>query len=80
MGTKMKPGKALDEVVSELEQLADEIKVKLHLANMDAKSTWNEKLEPRLFEARQHAKEAGDASRKSIEEAVEALKSFSRSL
>jgi hypothetical protein len=79
MGTKASQ-ETLDEAVAELEQLADEIQLKLHLAGMDAKDTWSNKLEPKLFEARAYARDAKDASKKAVHDAVEALRAFSASL
>lgn len=70
----------VDKAVAELEQLAGEIQVKLHLASMDARDAWSRKLEPKLFEARQHAREARDASIKAVEDTVAAFKAFSASL
>lgn len=61
---------SVNHVLSDLETLSDQIRVKIHLANMEAKKTWNEELEPRLFEARVHATEA----------TVKAFKDFSATL
>ena len=47
---------------------------------MDANVAWNEKLEPRLFEARGHASVAKAASKAAIEDAVKAFKHFAASL
>lgn len=80
MATEHKPGKPLDDTLGELEELAEEIRLKIHLAGMEAKTKWNETLEPKLFEARTHAREASDASRRSVEDVVNALRSFARSL
>lgn len=71
---------SVEQALADLESLSDQIRVKLHLANMDAASAWNEKLEPRLFEARIHAREAKDASKAAIEDAVKAFKEFAASL
>ena len=71
---------SIDKAISELESVADQIRVKLHLAGMDANVAWNEKLEPRLFEARGHANEAKAASKHAIEDAVKAFKAFAASL
>lgn len=67
-------------VLADLETLTDQIRVKLHLVNMEAKKTWNEELEPRLFEARVHATEAKDASKAAIEATLKAFKDFSATL
>lgn len=71
---------SIDKAVAELESLAGEIRVKLHLAGMDANVTWNEKLEPRIFEARAHAREARTASKHVVEETLAALKAFYASI
>jgi hypothetical protein len=65
----------LDEALSQLETLSDEIRVKMHLAGMDAKDAWRA-LEPRVAEARQHAREATTASKAAIHETLEALRSL----
>ncbi len=82
MGTAKKTPieESLEHALAELESVADEIRVKLHLAGMEATSTWSEKLEPRLFEARVHAREAKDASKAAIDQAVKAFKEFAAAL
>ena len=85
MATKTNPqttslGASIDQALSELETLSDEIRVKLHLASMDARATWDKDLEPKLEEARRHAREAKAASKKAIEDTVAAFKSFSTQL
>ena len=81
MGTGKTPLQAsIDKTLRELETVADEIRVRVHLAGMDASTTWNEKLEPRLFEARGHASEARAASKLAIEDALKAFKAFAASL
>lgn len=78
--TNEKLGKQIDEAIAELETVTDEIRVKLHLAGMDANDAWNEKLEPRLLAARQHAREAKEASKAAIHDTVKAFKAFAASL
>ncbi len=68
------------ETIAELEQLADEIRLKVHLASMDAKDTWNQELEPRLLAARTHAHDAKEAGDRALHEIVRAFKAFSESL
>ena len=82
MGTaKRTPlGRSIDNALSELETVTDEIRMKLHLANLDAAATWNEKLEPRLYEARKHACEAKKASKAAIDDAVTAFKEFAAAI
>jgi hypothetical protein len=78
MGTQSK--KQIDELLLELEQLTEEIEVKLALASMDARDFWQEKLEPRLFEAREHAKEARLHSQQALEDTKKAFYDFARAL
>ena len=72
--------KQVDDTLSELETLADEIRVKIHLAGMDANAVWSEKLEPRLLAARKHACHAKEASKAAIESTLEAFRDFQKSL
>jgi hypothetical protein len=63
-----------DEVKKGLEHLRtlrDEVRVRLHLAGMEAKQEWN-KLEPHLLDVEQAARE--------VAEAVESLKKLRQSL
>jgi hypothetical protein len=62
-----------------LQTLRDEVRVRLHLAGLDAKNEWN-KLEPHLFEVEQAAKEASEASRRALTDAVARLKKLRESL
>lgn len=71
---------SIDQALADLETVSDEIRVKLHLAGMDANTTWNETLEPRLFEARIHAREAKEASKAVVENVVKAFREFAASL
>ncbi len=64
----------------ELKTLRDDIKVRLHLAGMDAKKSWNEQLEPRFLEAEKHVREAGAAARDALGEIVKSFKTFSSTL
>jgi hypothetical protein len=46
-------------LTSNLRRMADEIRVKIHLAGMDAKDTWG-KIEPKLHEFERKAEAAKD--------------------
>jgi hypothetical protein len=70
----------IDTALDQLETLSDEIRVKLHLAGMDAKKTWNEDLEPKLEDARLHARDAKTASKKVIDDTIAAFKAFAAQL
>jgi hypothetical protein len=77
MATPLK--KQVDDVLAQLEALTDDIRVKLHLAGLDANDAWSKKMEPRLLEARRHAREAKEASKTAIHETLEAFKEFQKS-
>ena len=83
MGSKMtaqRIEKSLDEMLDELEAMGTEIEMKVKLASMDARDMWQRKLEPRLYEARVHAREAKEASKHAIQDTLKAFKEFAESL
>ncbi len=47
--------KQLEATVTALEELRDEARVKLHLANMEARDRWND-IEPHLLDVRDRAR------------------------
>ena len=65
-----------EEILTEIEKVADDIKVRLKLASMDARDVWDEKLEPRLFEARQALHDAKEGSKNALEALQETMKAF----
>jgi hypothetical protein len=52
------------------------VKVRLHLASLDARQEWDEKLSPRLFEVEQAAKNITESTRSTARELVEKLEDF----
>jgi hypothetical protein len=62
-----------------LRTLRDEIKVKVHLAGMDAKDQWA-KLEPELFKVERAAEQTTESSKKLLDDALKRLKSLRDSL
>lgn len=80
METKRAWTKTVADALDELESVSDEIRVKVHLAGMDARTVWDESLEPRLEEARNHARAATVVSNAAIDGAVEALRRLAASL
>jgi len=62
-----------------LRTLRDEVRVKMHLATMDAKAAWN-KLEPQITAAERAAEHASEASVKALKDVVKAVKDFTVSL
>ncbi|MDC0678579.1 MULTISPECIES: hypothetical protein [Sorangium] len=69
----------LNKSLSSLQTLRDEIRVRLHLAGMDAKDAWD-KLEPKLLDAEKLAEDVSEASRNALREIVEKVKEFRSSL
>lgn len=69
----------VDEVLDELQRTADEIRVNVHLGGMDAKDAWR-KLEPKLADAKAHAKNATDASMLALREIAKAFRDLRASL
>lgn len=62
-----------------LQTLRDEIRVRIHLAGMEAKDAWD-KLEPKLLDAEQLAQNVSDASRSAITELVQKVRDFRATL
>ena len=69
----------LKKSLTQLQTLRDEVRVKLHLANMDLKDQWN-KLDPYIADVERKAGEATEASRTLLNEAVKRLENFRASL
>ena len=79
MANQLDMKQELEKGVAVLRTLRDEIKVKLHLAGMDAKDQWA-KLEPELFKVERAAEQATESSRKLVEDALNRLKTLRDSL
>lgn len=62
--------------VERLTSLRDEVKLKLHLATLDAKQEWDERIEPRVNEVEQAAKSITESSRSTLNEIVAKLEDF----
>jgi hypothetical protein len=73
--TKTELREELKKSVAALQTLRDEVRVKLHLATLEAKAEWN-KLEPHLLDLERAAEEATEASRHAVDEAIKKVKSF----
>jgi len=56
--------------VAKLVGLRDEVKLKLHLASLDAKQEWDDKIAPHVLNAETAAKELTDASRAKVQDAI----------
>jgi DNA-binding transcriptional regulator GbsR (MarR family) len=64
--------KEIDKSLELMRTLRDEVRVKLHLAGMDAKDEWR-KLEPRLDEVERAAAAATEATKVAVTDAVKAV-------
>ncbi|MBX3226312.1 MAG: hypothetical protein KIT84_42985 [Labilithrix sp.] len=62
--------------IEKLAGLRDEVKVKLHLASLDAKQEWDDKIAPHVVNAEAAAKEITDASRAKLQEAIQKVEAF----
>lgn len=62
--------------ITKLAGLRDEVKVKLHLATLDAKQEWDNKIAPHVLDAETAAKNVtGDAKAK-LDEAIASVERF----
>ncbi len=58
--------------LTQLRQLRDELRVRIHLAGMDARDEWN-KLEPKIEEAEKIAKDATTGAADMVRDVVKRL-------
>jgi hypothetical protein len=65
--------------LGQLKALRDEIKVKVHLAQMDVKDEWNQ-LEPQLSELERAATDFTETTRRAVTDAVKRLSNLSKKL
>jgi len=66
----------VDKNIDRLTALRDEVKLKLHLASLEAKTEWDEKLSPKVFEVEQAAKNITESTRSTAQELVAKLEDF----
>ncbi|HSN98085.1 MAG TPA: hypothetical protein VLS89_07290 [Candidatus Nanopelagicales bacterium] len=69
----------LQKGLESLQTMRDEIRVRIHLAGMEAKDAWN-RLEPKLYEAERLAEEVSDASRAAMNDLVTRARELRSSL
>lgn len=62
--------------LDKLTMLRDEAKLHLHLATLDAKQEWNDKLEPRISELQSTAHHLSDSSRAVVTDLVTHVEGF----
>jgi hypothetical protein len=66
----------VDKNLQRLETLRDEVKLKLHLATLDAKQEWDDKLAPRVVEVEEAAKNITESTRSTLSELVSKIEDF----
>jgi hypothetical protein len=62
--------------ITKLAGLRDQVKVKLHLASLDAKQEWDDKIAPRVLDAETAAKNITDASKAKVDDAIKRVETF----
>ena len=62
--------------LEKLATLRDEAKLHLHLASLDAKQEWNDKLEPGINDMQTKAAELTETSKAAVHELVERVEGF----
>jgi hypothetical protein len=62
--------------IEKLGTLRDEVKLHLHLASLDAKQEWDEKLEPRINDVQNTAHQVTESSRTAVQEALTRVEAF----
>jgi hypothetical protein len=68
-----------DEVTKGIEKLAmlrDEAKLHIHLATLEAKQEWDDKLEPKIAELQGAATHLGESSKEKVHDAVKTVEDF----
>lgn len=66
----------LSKGLDKLTMLRDEAKLHLHLATLDAKQEWDEKLEPRINELQISAHEMTDGTKAAVQDLLARVESF----
>lgn len=66
----------VDANLQKLETLRDEVKLKLHLATLDAKQEWDDKLAPAVLEVEQAARTITESTRSTLSELVAKVEDF----
>ena len=66
----------VDKNLAKLATLRDEVKVQLHLASLDARKEWDEKLSPKMLEVEDSAKQMTESTRSAAMELVAKLEEF----
>ena len=79
----MKPVKLpqqIEKTLEDIRQTRDEIRLQLHLANLDARVRWEEEFEPMFFRAERVAAEVSDTAFEALQDIARKLRDFRGSL
>lgn len=69
----------LQEALGELKTLRDEIRVRLHLASMEARARWQQDLEPRLAQLETQLRETGERVEETVRQRLgELMEAFGK--
>lgn len=66
----------LNKGIEKLATLRDEAKLHIHLAALDAKQEWDEKLDPKITELQGSAEKLGESGKEKVQELVKAVEEF----
>ena len=66
----------LNKGLEKLTMLRDEAKLHIHLASLDAKQEWDDKLEPGINDLQTKAAELTESSKNAVHELVERVEGF----
>lgn len=66
----------LNKGIEKLATLRDEAKLHIHLASLDAKQEWNDKLEPSINDLQTKANDLGDTGKIVVLEMVDKVEAF----
>jgi hypothetical protein len=66
----------VDKGLEKLTTLRDEVRVKLHLASLDAKKEWDDKLAPKVLEVEQLTKSITESSRSTLHDVIAKMEDF----
>ncbi len=70
----------LSKGLDKLTTLRDEARLHLHLASLDAKQEWDERLEPRINELQTSAQEVSDGTKSAVQDLLARVEGFVSSL
>lgn len=66
----------VDKNLEKLAGLRDEVRVRLHLASLDAKQEWDDKLAPHVLEVEQAARNVTETSKKAVSDLIDRVELF----